>query len=128
MALSRNLFEAFVVLNSTQSASVEDVDASLYERLDNSYNNMSGCQLVSCYIFASDWQNSEMHPNGDELVILLTGEVTFVLEQSAGDEYVTLAKQGDFVLVRKGVWHTAKTEVESTLLFVTPGEGTEHRA
>ncbi len=34
---------------------------------------------------------------------------------------------GSFVLVPKGTWHTARTGVESRLLFITAGEGTMHR-
>ena len=61
-------------------------------------------------------------------MILLSGQVTFVLQLETGEQAITLQKQGEFAVVPKGVWHTAKTNVETKMLFVTPGEGTQHRA
>jgi quercetin dioxygenase-like cupin family protein len=69
----------------------------------------------------------EMHPNGDEIVCLLSGVVTFILDQDNEHHEMTVNKPGDYVVVPKGTWHTAKTTVESTMLFITAGEGTEHR-
>jgi hypothetical protein len=74
--------------------------------------------LVTCHSFDADWPMSEMHPNGDEVVCLLSG---------AGDKTIELAGSGAFVLVPRGTWHTARTRVPSQLLFITAGEGTQHR-
>ena len=60
-------------------------------------------------------------------MILLSGQVTFVLQQDAGEELVLLDQPGDFVVVPKNTWHSARTEVKTKLLFVTPGEGTHHK-
>jgi hypothetical protein len=38
-----------------------------------------------------------------------------------------LRDAGSYVVVPKGVWHTARTSVATRMLFVTPGEGTENR-
>jgi hypothetical protein len=46
---------------------------------------------------------SEMHPEGDELLYLLSGEIDVLLEESAGDGVVRL--RGEGCLVRRGVWH-----------------------
>jgi quercetin dioxygenase-like cupin family protein len=40
---------------------------------------------------------------------------------------VHLAKPGSYVLVPTNTWHTARTDVATTMLFLTPGLGTEHR-
>ena len=34
---------------------------------------------------------------------------------------------GSFVVVPKNTWNTAKVHAPTTMLFVTPGEGTENR-
>ena len=44
-----------------------------------------------------------------------------------GDETVRLSEPGAFVIVPRGTWHTAKVNVPTTMLFVTPGQGTENR-
>ena len=43
------------------------------------------------------------------------------------EKSVALTDPGAYVLVPRGVWHTARTSVHTTLLFLTPGAGTEHR-
>jgi oxalate decarboxylase/phosphoglucose isomerase-like protein (cupin superfamily) len=59
--------------------------------------------------------------------MLLSGAATVVLEESTGERAVELAQPGSYVLVPRNTWHTAKTEVPTTMLFLTPGIGTEHR-
>lgn len=52
-----------------------------------------------------------------------------ILCVEAGQERaVVLVEPGDFVLVPRGIWHTAETTVPTKVLFLTPGAGTEHRA
>jgi oxalate decarboxylase/phosphoglucose isomerase-like protein (cupin superfamily) len=69
-----------------------------------------------------------MHPNGDEVVCLLSGQVTFILDHKAGNLEIDMNESGDLVIVPKGTWHTAKVRVPSKMLFITAGEGTQHRA
>ncbi|HEY9042255.1 MAG TPA: hypothetical protein VIN66_08750 [Rheinheimera sp.] len=117
----------FVVLNPNQQASVELADGGLYQRLDSAYNGFAGHQLVSCYAFSANWPSWERHPNGDEIVILLSGQTEFILQTDDGDVSIKLSRQGEYVLVPRSVWHTARTLNRCKLLFITPGEGTEHR-
>ena len=84
-------------------------------------------RLMSAFTFSEDWPNWERHPAGDELVLLLSGAATLVLEEAAGEREVTLSSPGDFVLVPRNTWHTARTSTTTTMLFLTPGAGTEHR-
>jgi quercetin dioxygenase-like cupin family protein len=69
-----------------------------------------------------------MHPNGDEIVCLLSGRVSMVLEIDGREIVAKLAKPGDYVLVPRGTWHTARTSTNCTMVFITPGEGTQNRA
>ncbi|MEO8307248.1 MAG: cupin domain-containing protein [Pseudomonadota bacterium] len=83
--------------------------------------------LVTTSSFREDWPNWERHTNGDEIVCLLSGAVTFVFERENGNEEVSLGDVGEFVFVPQGVWHTARTSVPTLMLFITAGEGTEGR-
>ena len=83
--------------------------------------------LAATSAFDRDWSNWECHPNGDEIVLLLAGRATFVLETSAGERREELAGVGEYVRVPRNTWHTAKTSTPTTLLFITAGEGTLHR-
>ncbi|MBV9190616.1 MAG: cupin domain-containing protein [Betaproteobacteria bacterium] len=70
------------------------------------------------------WPTWERHPAGDEIVCLLSGRATFVLEDG---KRIDVGEPGEFVIVPKGTWHTAKTTVPTKMVFVTPGEGTENK-
>jgi mannose-6-phosphate isomerase-like protein (cupin superfamily) len=83
--------------------------------------------LVTSYTYSSDWPSWERHPNGDEIVCLISGRVTFVLERDGVHETVELSEPGSFVFVPKGLWHTARTQQTSCMLFITAGEGTQTR-
>jgi mannose-6-phosphate isomerase-like protein (cupin superfamily) len=84
-------------------------------------------RLISALTFSQAWPTWERHPSGEELVLLLSGAATIVLEESSGARSVLLAQVGDYVMVPTGVWHTASTTVATTLLLLTSGAGTEHR-
>jgi len=127
MKFPKNLDSEFVVITPDKQAVIERCDAKIYTRLDQNYDNFAGHELISSYEFQSDWSGWEMHPQGDEVVVLLTGAVTFLFEGSDGQTAVHLTEQGQYLVVPKGTWHTAKTQVKSKLLFITPGEGTQHK-
>ena len=85
-------------------------------------------RLMSAFTFSAPWSSWERHPAGDELVMLLSGAATLVLEHSGQEHSVQLRTPGDYLLVPRNVWHTARTAVPTTMLFLTAGAGTEHRA
>lgn len=84
-------------------------------------------RLVSMHSFSEDWDVWEMHPRGSEVVLVTTG--TMVLHQETDGEVTTTeVTAGSYVINAPGVWHTADVpDGEATALFITAGEGTEHR-
>jgi quercetin dioxygenase-like cupin family protein len=84
-------------------------------------------RLVSQFSFDTDWPSWERHPAGEEFVLLLEGSVEFVLEIDGKHKRVALSQPGEYVLVPKNTWHTAKVRQPTRMLFITPGEGTENR-
>ncbi len=123
-----DITQAFVVLNQQKNASIEPLDAGLYQRLDDNYAGFMGCELISCFEFEQDWLSWEMHPAGDETVILLSGQALVVLQHEGTEQLLPLEQPGDFVIVPKNTWHSARTSVKTKLLFITPGEGTQHKS
>lgn len=84
-------------------------------------------RLVAIHTFKESWNNWEMHPKGHEAVICLQGKITLVQEIN-GKEQKTTLNPYEYAINPPGVWHTADVTEESTALFITAGEGTEHRA
>ncbi|WP_223670352.1 cupin domain-containing protein [Kangiella shandongensis] len=122
-----NLKNTFAVIKPELEVDQIDVTPSVYSELDKNYNDFKDHQLVSIYEFSDDWGSWENHPKGDEIVVLVSGTVTFVFDNDGEYEEATLKDEGDFLVVPKNIWHTAKTKVPSKVLFITPGEDTQHK-
>ena len=97
------------------------------ELAGGAYPQLEQGRLMSAYTFSEPWAVWECHPAGEELVMLLSGSATLVLQEPQGEREVLLDTAGAYVLVPRGVWHTARTAVPATMLFLTPGSGTEHK-
>ena len=125
---SLDLRSTFLRLRADSTVESLPVDDTVWQRMfDGKLGNFRGEALVSAYDFAEDWPNWEMHPNGDEIVCLLAGAATLVLERPGGNQSIALGDSGAFAIVPKGTWHTARVEVPCRMLFITPGEGTQVR-
>ena len=106
-----------------------DVSADFWNELaGGEHPQLDQGRLMSAFTFSEPWRSWERHPAGEELVMLLTGAATLVLEESGRERAVHLTEPGAYVLVPANVWHTARTDVPATMLFLTPGSGTEHRS
>lgn len=83
-------------------------------------------RLVSMYTFSEPWTSWEVHPKGAEVVVCTAGQLTLVQEID-GEERRTTLRPGEYAINPPGVWHTADVEDAATAIFITAGEGTEHR-
>ena len=84
-------------------------------------------RLVTVGRQAESWTSWERHPAGEELVLLISGRVDLIQDLD-GKEHRIEMQAGDAVLNPPGVWHTSDVHEPGDALFITPGEGTEHRA
>jgi mannose-6-phosphate isomerase-like protein (cupin superfamily) len=122
-----DLASTFVVLEPDHRAVPVAVTPTIYEELDRRFDHFKGRVLVASFSFDADWPTWEMHAAGDEIVCLMSGDVTMILDRNGAEESIHLCDPGSFVIVPKGTWHTARTAVPTKMLFVTPGEGTQNR-
>ena len=82
--------------------------------------------LVTVGTGEGDWPRWEMHPQGDEILILLEGQLTVILDQDAVQRQVEMTP-GSTLVVPMGAWHRAVAQKAVRMLFVTYGAGTTHR-
>ncbi len=68
----------------------------------------------------------EMHPDGDEVLFLISGRVDVVLEED-GSERILELLPGQGLVVPRGVWHRVLLREPSQIVHITPGPGGEHR-
>ena len=84
-------------------------------------------RLVSLHTFTKPWDMWEMHPQGSEVVLCVTGAIT--LHQQNADAAVTKITlgPGEYAINLPGTWHTADVEKEASVVFITAGKDTQHR-
>lgn len=123
-----HLDTAYVRLRPDASAQPLPVGDTFWQDLGSgALGDFHNEYLVTTHSFSETWPMWEMHPNGDEIVVLLSGSVDLILEKKTGNRVMPLREAGGWVMVPCGMWHTARVNAPSKLLFITAGEGTQHR-
>ncbi|MCB9586087.1 MAG: cupin domain-containing protein [Polyangiaceae bacterium] len=118
----------FASLDANGGVQTHEVSAAFWSQLSSGELALPGPYLMSFGESSGDWPHWEIHPSGEEVVMLIAGAGDFVLRLPGGDQTLRLEQPGDYVVVPRGTWHTYR-QVDSqraTLLFITTGEGTTH--
>lgn len=128
MTTARSILDTYLHMRDVdQVAAVPVTDAFWNDLAQGRRPELDVGRLLTAFTFDAPWSTWERHPGGDELVMLLSGEATMVLDEAGTERTVRLQNPGDYLLVPRGTWHTARTDVATTMLFLTSGAGTEHR-
>jgi mannose-6-phosphate isomerase-like protein (cupin superfamily) len=67
----------------------------------------------------------EMHPDGDEILYLISGRVKVVFLDSSMDDIDVMP--GDGLVVPKGMWHRVDILEPCQIVYLTPGPNNEYR-
>ena len=130
MAEARGLEDSFVHLGSGATAVPQPsfTGNDWYEGY-GARHGADGAEgrLVSQHTFAESWDSWEMHPHGDEVVLCIGGSMLLTQEHPDGRREQIALAAGEYAVNPPGVWHTADVEGTATALFITAGEGTQHR-
>lgn len=97
----------------------DDFWATIDERTD-----LDDGRLVMAMPMTADWTNWEMHPDGDEVILVTNGVVRVHTESG---EPVTV-RAPELVVMPAGTWHTMDVIEPARVLTITWGAGTQHRA
>jgi hypothetical protein len=129
----QQLTQTYLHQNPQQQLREICCDSSFWQNLSaGALPELEQGALMSAFYFDKDWPAWERHPAGSELVLLLSGATELYLQQpdalTSQPQRFVLSKVGDYVLIPAGVWHRACPQSPTTLLFLTPGLGTEHKA
>ena len=103
-----------------------DWQARLVERTGGPPQRIDGFTVGAPELTGDSPHDGEMHPDGDELLYLISGAVTVSLELADGDVLVDLGA-GDAVVVPKGVWHQITMREPGRLIHITPGPNGDAR-
>ena len=83
-------------------------------------------RLVATFCAHADWTTWEIHPAGEELVVLLSGCVDMLIDRGGTIETVRLDAPGRYAIIPRDSWHTANVHEPTRMLFIPPGAGTRH--
>jgi mannose-6-phosphate isomerase-like protein (cupin superfamily) len=83
--------------------------------------------LVTVSTGDGDWPHWEMHPNGDEVLVLLEGVVRMIFAHPDGRTESHDLAPGATLVVPRGVSHRAVRQTGLRMLFITYGAGTTHK-
>ncbi len=122
-----DLKSTFIVIEPNQSVIPIDVTSTFFQDLEKRFESFQNRLLVSCFSFDKDWSTWEIHPKGDEIVYLLSGEIEMIFEKNGTKETIPVNKPGSCIIIPKDTWHTAKIKSPSTMLFITSGQDTENK-
>ena len=95
--------------------------------VDRHSNDGREGRLVSMHTFSQPWDMWEMHPQGSEVVICISGSMTLHQENEEGSRTSIDLDAGQYAINEPGIWHTADVDGDTTAVFITAGLGTEHR-
>ena len=127
---AKNLAENFIHLGLGATAESQPAFSGIewYEGYGERHGN-DGAEgrLVSWYTFTENWDVWEMHPSGEEVVLCTAGAMVLTQEFPNGRVETIKLSAGEYAINPRGVWHTADVAESATAVFITAGEGTEHR-
>ena len=94
--------------------------AVLVEQRGGPPQRIAGYTVGAGHIAGESPHGGEMHPDGDELLYLISGRVQVVLELDDGDRVVDV-DAGQALVVPRGVWHLIRVVEPGQLFNITPG-------
>jgi len=86
---------------------------------------VDGVTIGVAHMSENSPHGGEMHPDGDEVLYLISGHVNVVFEDPSFDDVDM--RPGDGLIVPQGVWHRVDILEPSQIMYATPGPGGEYR-
>ena len=118
-----DLSHTYLHLERGPGLRVLDVDENFWATIDERTDLDDG-RLVMATQVTADWTSWEMHPDGDEVILVAEGVVR--VHTDPGEPVVVQAPE--LVVMPRGTWHTIDVIEPARVVTITWGAGTQHRA
>jgi mannose-6-phosphate isomerase-like protein (cupin superfamily) len=86
-----------------------------------------GFTVASYVLTETPPHGGERHADGDELLLVISGECVAVLDTTDGGTEEIPIRAGDAFVIPKDTWHRLVIDDPCHIVFVTPGPQMEHR-
>ena len=117
--------DVYLHLGAGPEVGLEPVTETFWADIDSRSDLMAG-RLVTGISTAGDWSVWEMHPEGDEIIVVTSGSCRFFLDDDV-DTASAVVTAPEYIVVPKGTWHTMDEIEPGQAIVITWGEGTTHR-
>jgi mannose-6-phosphate isomerase-like protein (cupin superfamily) len=125
VTVSFDLESTYLGLDGAGAVTAMPVGPDFWETVDT--NPGARGTMVTVHNGEGDWPHWEMHPAGEEVLVLLEGSLRLWLEHADGHLEALDPKPGATIVVPRGAWHRAVRQQGVKMLFITYGPGTTHR-
>ena len=102
-----------------------DLSAALVEARPDPPTPVDGFTFGVATMTENAPHNGEMHPDGDEVLYLISGRVRVTFEAPEAEDIDMTP--GDGLIVPKGVWHRVDVLEPCQIVYLTPGPRFEWR-
>uniref|UniRef100_A0A0G4I220 Cupin 2 conserved barrel domain-containing protein n=1 Tax=Chromera velia CCMP2878 TaxID=1169474 RepID=A0A0G4I220_9ALVE len=134
----QNLSAKYLFLTGPEAVVVEEGPAIWTELMSASSPASQICKrltqedgflVIEMTVTPDSGKQFELHPNGDELLMLIEGSADIVLEFESGTKVCSLRRVGDVCRIPRGTWHTQRLPEgveKARIVGMTAGRGTQH--
>lgn len=120
-----SLSSTFVHLAISGKASKLEVGTDFFQSF-RSREDLQNGRLMGALDISEGSSHWEMHPDGDEILYLLSGPMDVELEDRNEKRCIRLSGMTGCV-VPCSIWHRTVVHQPGKMIFITPGKGTQHR-
>lgn len=123
-----DLTETYIHLATGPGVAEIPVDDTFWATVDERTELHTG-RLVMAGETTTDWDGWEMHPDGDELIIVTSGAIRLHVDHPERPDLETPVDVAapNMVVMPAGAWHTVDVIEPARVMTVTWGRGTGHR-
>jgi len=102
-----------------------EFEARIIEALEDPGVPVDGATFGVASMSENSPHGGEMHPDGDEVLYLISGRVRVVFLDSTEEDIEV--EPGDGLIVPRGVWHRVDILEPSRIVYLTPGPNNRYR-
>ena len=122
-----DLGSTYLAIGDDGVATPIEITPAFWVELTSGQRRLPGRWLMGAGPARESPPNWDLHPEGECLIVLLSGSIDVIQETDGGDRTVELRQPGDSCFTPRGVWHRQIVHAPSERVFLVAGSSTQMR-